>query len=329
MEKTISRAKLAFIIVVSIICLVVPVTTGIVIGIQRNQATAIKSSDTSTAMPVIGEIFQNKSFNNANMKKFMTYISSNGLVSGLASSATATNIRNYTYGGKQSGKAVVVTLGGLQWQVVYLTKDTDGNNVATLLLRDPANADTAQWQTWSNSSVGNTPSNMYGTSYMRAVVLNNGGYYVTDNTGTNKTTVNKKTTVAENKYAPFTVDSFGLTSYIVTPSKIAYQLNSQGTPITSGSTSYRLNNEALNVGGSYSGYDYSGKTGYKNWQNDTIWLPSLSEEGWDDSNQGIWKLSVAERAISSTYSWSRSSYYNDSYGAYYVDPSGSSNGSIM
>ena len=287
------------------------VSIPVVAIINKNNANAIKSSDTSTAMPVIGEIFQNESFSNANMEKFMSYISSDGTLSGLASSATATDIRNYAYGSKTSGKAVIVTLGGLQWQVVYLTKDTDGNNVATLLLRDPT--DTDQWQTWSNASVGSTPSNMYGTSYMRAVVLNNGGYYVADKSGTRQI-VTKKETVAKNKYAPFTVDSFGLTTYIVTPSKISYQLNSQGTPITRNSIAYSLNNESINFGCTYSDYDYSGKIGYANWQNDTVWLPSLSEEGEGNSNQGIWKLSVAERATSSSKEvWLRSYYHNSSF----------------
>lgn len=101
---------------------------------------------------------------------------------------------------KTAEQDVIVTLGGLDWQVVYLSKDNNGNDILTLWLsssKQDAWTDRAAdegtlygflngslYSDWSDDwGSGFTdvsyPSHMYGTSYIRTVTLNNGGTYAT------------------------------------------------------------------------------------------------------------------------------------------------------
>ena len=336
MEKTISRAKLAFIIVVSIICLVVPVTTGVVIGIQRNQATAIKSSDTTNCVE-IGEIWSAEA-------KIFYHSKLNALTNTLStaytsdSDYTASDIRSLT-----GGKTVLVTLGGLQWQVVYLTNNASGQRTATLWLEDSTQSEFtkgtvpsgvkyavssngALTSTWSNGYYDSGsnwtsayPSSMYGMSYIRAVTLNNGGkYWNGTSNGSNSSATATATQVTDGThiFSKFTVATAGdnndLTDYIVRPNAMPYQTTSQGNSVLG----YTLMNDSLatNLTGYYSSKNFQKVSGYTNWGNDCLWLPSMQEMGYSDSKLGIWKLSVNERGqTTDAYSWSRSSYYFSSF----------------
>lgn len=110
------------------------------------------------------------------------------------------NVLTTTPQQKSSEQDVIVTLGGLDWQVVYLSKDNNGNDILTLWLssnQQDAWSDRGAtegeyygfvngslYSDWSadvsQSSVNPLyPSSMYGTSYVRAVTLNNGGSYST------------------------------------------------------------------------------------------------------------------------------------------------------
>ena len=42
-------------------------------------------------------------------------------------------------------------------------------------------------------------------------------------------------------------------------------------------------------------YNYEDKTGYDNWRNDYLWLPSASEVGDGDGVNGIWKVSFEQK----------------------------------
>ena len=280
-----------------------------------------------------------QSFNATNFQTLLNYISSNGSISGVnTSQQTAADIRGYTYGGKSSGRAVVVQLGNYQWQVVYLTRtnNTSGDRIATLLMVN--NDGTA---TYGNSSsyygdndfTSGYPTSMYGTSYIRAYTLNNGGYYIkiTSNSSNPSNVVSTPLTPStESDYALFTVDSLGLTQYIVQPKNVWYQTQAQLTG-NANPTRYTLNNESLSTNistGWYnnnaSSYSYQTKTYYTQWGNDHLWLPSLSETGTGDSELGIWELSTTERSSTVSYWWSRSGYYVYSYYAHSLGSSGSS-----
>ena len=274
------------------------------------------------------------SFNETNLNQLLSYISSDGTINGVNTTRqTAADIRGYTYGGKYADQYIKVTIGDYDWIVVYLTRtnDTTGARIATLLMVD--NDGTATYGNSSSNYGGNSftsgyPTSMYGTSHIRAVTLNNGGPYVKiANNNSNPTSVTQATQDSSHKYALYTVESNGLTDFIVQPQNMWYQTQSQGNANAIGCT---LNNESLatNLTGWYNNstsYTYQTKQYYTQWGQDYLWLPSLSEAGIGGSELGIWELSTKERSASTTW-WSRSGYYASSDFASYLNPSGTSYG---
>ena len=149
-----------------------------------------------------------------------------------------------------TGKDVQVTFGGLTWTVVYLSQDANGNDIVTLWLSNnyqeawegrQANEGTlygfvngALYSDWSNDIYNNYyqinhPTNMYGTSYINAVTLNNGGSYVTSVSGTSSTsTATLTSNVGQNSnsvFAIYTMDSVAgsVTDYLVKPNEVSWQ----------------------------------------------------------------------------------------------------------
>ena len=338
------------------------------------------STDTSTYVKV-DELWDSeaKAMSGDNVSKLLSYLSSDGTIDGVQASTpqTATDIRGYTYGGKSAEQSVVVRLGGLDWIVTYISTAGDDkistagdDKIATLWLSNciqdafvgrsqtegekygyvTTSVGTGLYSDWSydwySSTVGTYPSNMYSTSYIRVVTLNNGGQYATSNSALSS----KQSKISSSVFAEFTIDSTSsvgdfdaLTDYIVTPNQVSWQKNRQDSVNLIGLSNY-MNNESITVGGEYSGYDYSKIGNYSDWGSDYLWLPSLTEMGYNNTN-GLWEVSIEERknydgsttTVSSSvspgsnntsstytyaYSWSRSAYYRDSYGAYFVFPSG-------
>ncbi|MBD5100336.1 MAG: hypothetical protein HDT29_03545, partial [Clostridiales bacterium] len=80
---------------------------------------------------------------------------------------------------KNGNKDIVVTIDGKQWIATYLSTNTSGDPILTFWLAN--NETTSTWSTGENNyknSWGNQyTSNLYGTSFIRAVTLNNGGDY--------------------------------------------------------------------------------------------------------------------------------------------------------
>ena len=301
----------------------------------NNRVDAFTSVSSSNAVTV-GNIWDSatQSFDLTNMRTLLSYISSDGTIEGVnTKNQNAENIRGYVYGGKTNGQAVVVTLGNYQWQVVYLTKDNYGNRIATLLMANNDGNSTygnSSSDNGTNSFTSGFPTSMYGTSYIRAVTLNNGGQYINITSNSNPTTtVGAGSPSTTHKYALYTAPSLGLTQYLVQPNNVWYQTEPQllggDNPINC-----TLNNESLATNittGWYqdnaSSYSYQNKNYYTQWGADYLWLPSISETGTGDSDSGIWGLSSTECAASS-YWWSRSGVYDFSNRAYSLYSSGSS-----
>ena len=147
------------------------------------------------------------------------------------------------YKDKAASQNVNVMLGGLEWQVCYLSKDKNGNSILTLWMSDSYQkafegraADEGEhygyengvlktrWSAnWSNAKYGSDvyyPSSLYGASYIRAATLNNGGRYSTGILEENYVDVEQNENSA---FAVFTMDKFGLADYIVTPRDVAWQ----------------------------------------------------------------------------------------------------------
>jgi hypothetical protein len=121
---------------------------------HTNTVNAVSFNDTTSYVSV-GELFNNntKKFNSTNLEILFKYITGNSsfsmanvsTVDVFARRATdAMNIREVSlsagthnsvaYSAKSSGQDIVVKLGGLDWQVVYLSTDKSGNPILTLWL---------------------------------------------------------------------------------------------------------------------------------------------------------------------------------------------------
>ena len=123
-----------------------------------------------------------------------------------------------------NGKDIIVELGGKQWTATYLTTDRYGNLVLDLWL---SNYDGTK-SLWNNNydyNIETFPSNMYGISYMRSFVLNNGGKYWSSNTSLTSAAHNQDPT---NQYAMFTMSkdagvNTSITTFLIKPEDVDYQ----------------------------------------------------------------------------------------------------------
>ncbi len=234
---------------------------------------------------------------------------------------TAADIR-----AKNGNKDIVLTMDGQKWTVTHLTKDRSGNTIVTLW--KASESTTHIWNPWTdNVTTYAYPSNMYSTSFVRADALNSGGNgYVATKGATTLTKVAQKT---DHKYAKLTMPSVkgSLTDFIVTPSQVAYQETENQTVGGSiGGLGYTLPNEAYGTpSGTVKWYvgrgknmDYSSKSGYADWKDDYIWLPSLTETGFSIKINGIWVLSSNQRS-NTNFSFLRTGFSDDPYAVYYLN----------
>ncbi len=305
---------------------------GISLLLNLRNVEAIYTDDTTSYVKV-GELYDDASggMNLANVNNLIKFITGNAdldttnaeaLLDYLAeNTTTSADIRanTVTVNGitKSSEQDVIVTLGGLDWEVVYLSKDNNDNNILTLWL---SSSYQSAWEgrasdegtlygfvngslysdwsrDWDSKSTSGYPSNMYGTSYIRVVTLNNGGTYATS---AGLTTTAEQS--LDSAFARFTMEEAkgSLTSYLVTPSVMSWQLLQSA--VDEGIERYYLcPNESINdptgiLGGKYfSSFNYHSKTGYGAWANDYLWLPSCTETGYDTSYLGIWETSTTQR----------------------------------
>ena len=302
------------------------------------RSRAIYTTDTTSYVKV-NEIYDDSTgaFDANNVNALLKYITGDSSITNENASSTlntlASNVttsadirsKSVTVNGvtNSSSQDVIVTFGGLDWQVVYLSKATEeaGEDIILTLWLSSSQQDAFAGRTddegayygyinnslysdWSNNRASNNysssyPDNMYGMSYIRAVTLNNGGEYSTS--GSAKTTATQN---SNSVFARFTMEEVegSLTQYITTPSKMSWQIY-QSTAATNPGRSYYLPNDSIedpadkDLAGSwyYSYMNYETKDGYKDWANDYIWLPSMAETGYNTSNTGLWKSSTEQR----------------------------------
>ena len=289
------------------------------------RSRAIYSNDTTSYVKV-NEIYNDTTgaFDANNVTALLKYITGNSSITYENASSTlntlATNrttsadIATKAVLDKVRGDDIVVRFGGLDWQVVYLSKDEDKNNILTLWLASSTR--TSSWSDgWSSIGKDKYPSNMYGASYIRAVTLNNGGRYATSLTSLSSYTQN-----SNSLFARFTMNnvSGSLTQYLVTPSRVSWQLRQSA--VREGADVYGYNHPNDSIlepenGNYYSTYDYHDKELYDAWQYDYLWLPSVTETGIYSTSDGMWETSIQQRqniSQDSHYTWTRSgsSIYN-------------------
>ncbi len=237
---------------------------------------------------------------------------------------------DYSVSAMSNNAEIIVTFAGLKWTPVYLSTTNEGKDnephdvILTLWLTDnqqDAWADrkadegdyygfidgalfsdfAANWYNGSSDVPADPyPSDMYGTSYIRAVTLNNGGAYATS--GTQAETVEKSKNSA---FATFTMPEFGLTKYLVTPEQVSWQESGQSLKEQISDIENNTSNEnwgdrtkVPSDGFRTDSLNFAGKEGNDTWKNDYLWIPSLSETGDDDTSNGIWRTTTAQRALS-------------------------------
>ncbi len=260
---------------------------------------------------------------------------------------------NYSVSAMSNDAEIIVTLGGLKWTPVYLSTTNEGKEgethdvILTLWLTDASQlsggtyADgktfdkngLALWASgwYNNSPLVDYPCNMYGTSYMRAAVLNNGGQYAHNNANDDENIyLETATQNPDSIFALFTMQDGGLRDFIVTPSQVSWQECGQSAKAEIDSLDYNVSNEnwgdktkVPNDGFYYgSSFNYANKgEANSRWKDDWLWLPSLSETGGDDASNGIWQTSQNQRRNTdfndwTHHAWLRSAYYTSANSVY-------------
>ena len=231
------------------------------------------------------------SYDDVRLAAFDTTIDTTGL--GLKSGKTAAQLKTKEF---NSNKNTVVKLGGKNWTVTSLTTDESGDVIATLWLYDSTTK--IKWDTWSNSNLTyKYPTSVYGTSYIRAVILDGKGEDSAGNSikvqyNSNATTLSDYVAPADYvyDYAMFTdkTASGNITDFIVKPNNVKYQETQRLSIFSPGTKS------ALNEATKYHNQNWyadtlavQNKEHYFDWQYDYLWLPSVSET----TQNGIWGLS--------------------------------------
>ena len=229
-----------------------------------------------------------------------------------------------------------VSLGGQVWNVAYASQTKGGDVIATLWLA--ASSTTLQWNNWyADRPTWDYPSSMYGTSYIRSYLT--GSTYAHSSTAgsiSNSSLVTLTKGTQNTTWQTF-VTQYG--KYITTPSEVAYQETEDA--ITQGLNSYNYPNDAYGIparqnwylDSSTGLYDYSLKAGYSEWQYDKLWLPSLTETGYNSNstttgNAGIWGLAPAARNNTAN-SWLRSGSNGNADPAYCLTADGTFNINIV
>ena len=231
------------------------------------------------------------SYDDVRLAAFDTTIDTTGL--GLKSGKTAAQLKTKEF---NSNKNTVVKLGGKNWTVTSLTTDESGDVIATLWLYDSTTK--IKWDTWSNSNLTyKYPTSVYGTSYIRAVILDGKGEDSAGNSikvqyNSNATTLSDYVAPADYvyDYAMFTdkTASGNITDFIVKPNNVKYQETQRLSVFLPDAKS------ALNEATKYHNQNWyadtlavQNKEHYFDWQYDYLWLPSVSET----TQNGIWGLS--------------------------------------
>ena len=315
-----SKLRRKFITVLAVLfCTLLCISTALMIPKNEKVAEAYAAPQS----PTISEIYSDKynRFNHQALQKLYDAIL-NDTDKTLDEVATAADTNTVL-----SNKGIQVQFGGLTWTAVYLSKATEsfagtgapakgkatnGDVVLTLWLAFPDISKPAKWNLWYADSTSTYPCNMYGTSYMRSVVLNNGGEYVS-----NATTLTSYTATDDNEwnFSKFTNPTYKengvgnpkpstIMNHLVSPRYISWQYNQSSK--TTVEHAYNCNNDAW---GKVNNIAYESYDKYDAWKDDLLWLPSVTETGSLQGNKlGLWQISQAQRGTQSdsVYNWLRS-----------------------
>ncbi len=258
---------------------------------------------------VVGEISNSAGgWNTSNIQTFLNMLanSNNASIDTLESlvdngAINSETLRSFSSGGKDASKSLVLTVGGIEWIVTYVSRakescDVDNNGrgdiIATLWMADTNIISKYEDVEWCS----NDQNVLYSESYVRKVSLNQVAVGASEgNTGQDESHVLREFTLENGKFMP----------YIVTPEFVSWQESEQYAKVTLGDyQDYNNENWSTNWKSEYllpgysDRYNYCTKQNYSIWKNDTIWLPSATEAGSNGSKVGLWATNQSERANS-------------------------------
>ncbi len=253
---------------------------------------------------------------------------------GLKSGKTSKQLREYE---NNLNKDTIVTIGSKKWVVTSLTVDENGDVIATMWEHDAD--ESIKWNTWKSSSLSTTyPTSIYGTSYVRAKILNGIGEDESSNQidvkyNSNSSTMSDIAKADNYSYSMFTdkTSSGNITEFIVKPKDVKYHETERAVVLCPGTIVYSALNESTkyhSINWNNSGTngtnvrDAQNKLHYFDWKNDYIWLPSLCEVGSGSSYKGIWGMDATARK-SSNISWLRSGATDTAIHAWILEANGS------
>ncbi len=242
---------------------------------------------------------------------------------------------------KNGNRNVVITLGGMKWIVTSLSSKDGGDPILTLMLADVA--ENSQWSTYFSTSYDHTtyPWCTYGTSYIRARLLNgvdsdgNALGYSNSNTAMSLTPYTRPSNAGAYPFAIFNHKAVsatdksngGIADFLVQPKDVSYQRTQNMSVIGSAYGCYTMQNDAcvnINTGWMTTNVkNLQNAPHYYDWGNDYLWLPSCAELYDTISNKvnSLWKLDATAMGASSTY-WTRTSSHSGPDFDYFYNASG-------
>lgn len=323
--------KKKFVIFLSSILLAVTSLFVPIFNRDKISAKAVTTSDTTSYVSV-NEIWDstNKVIKTNNLSLLFDYISGNKRTQyaqivelakdGLTAKDMRANSLTNSAGTvvKEANKDIIVTVGGLKWQVMYLSTNKDNEPILTLWLENSSALPNASITyhgyssaaAYANPADVKYPSSMYGTSRARTEYLNAGGYKATSSS-----TVVYVEQNASNVFASFTMPVDGeyndLTDFITTPENVEWQEFQRRSDGWNGSGQRDLSNEAWSnnlTSDKFSNRHYAkeddnfaGKEYNDAWKSDYIWLPSFTEIGGASIEKGIWQPSENQKISNEAY----------------------------
>ena len=361
MEKTHLTTRTALLALALLLCVALSVAL-----LMPTVATAYTPTDTTfSSATQIGEIFDDDastggSFSKANLQTLLNALGTSGVSGNInivdifndvdkSSTSIVTN-QYYNDTMRIADKNIIVEFGGIKWIAAFLSltdsglvEDTDGANSignkpnaedVVLTLWQAVGTESAQWNQYDITAQGNYPANMYGTSKIRAITLNNGGVYAISNTALH----DNGSPVAQDKdntYAKFTMSSYtkepngsngaeknsNISQYLVAPRYLLWQQNLKVPDIGWSDWTQNgknQNNDAWGKQGQSefeSTYWYEELSGYDTWKDDLLWLPATAETGYG-SHVGLWNTTQAQRQ-SNTNAWLRTAFNTNHFNRVY------------
>ncbi len=284
----------------------------------------------------IGELWdsENQTFNEENLNKLYSYISGSldasyeTIESMLTSTKTyydAQDFKSQTVTGlKYNHQNILVTIGGYDWHVMYMSDDKSGNPTLTLWMANSFNVkdshkrmqciDLLTYCMAGGYNSGLAEDNgVYGNSLLRAWSLNNGGKIINDDMSSMLNFAKDEDgnmiipVSTDSPFALFTSDTLGFTDFVTTPRNISWQENTQYyNQIDSNGEKTQVNRQYANDSwsnvdikmGDDTTYTMSDKAHVSDWADDYLWIPSVSEAinitVGSTQMVGIWNSSVEQ-----------------------------------